>query len=100
MRPGILARQTAAQLRSEKFTVGDEVRAARGIGLQLFDLRKRQADADQRVAAVRDRLQRIDVSALEAELADALAERAMIAEQIAALTAPARDEQFAELATG
>lgn len=86
MKRGILARQTVAQLRAEQYAVGDEVRAARGICLQLFDLRKRQADADRRVAAVRERLQRIDVSALEAELADALAEQATVAEQIAALT--------------
>ena len=90
MKRGILARQTAAQLRAEQYAVGDEVRAARGVGLQLFDLRKRQADADRRVAAVRERLRRIDVSALEAELADALAEQAMVAEQIAALTADAK----------
>lgn len=89
MKRGILARQTAAQLRAERYAVGDEVRAARGVSLQLFDLRKRQADADRRVAAVRERLQRIDVSALEAELADALAEQAMVAEQIAVLTASA-----------
>lgn len=91
-RPGILARQTAAKLKAEQYAVDDQVRAARSTALELFDLRKRQDDANQRVAAVRDRLQRIDVSALEVELADALAEQEMIAQQIAALTAPAGDD--------
>lgn len=86
-RPGILARQTAAKLKAEQYAVDDKVRAARTAALELFDLRKRQDDADRRVMAVQERLQRIDVSALEAELADALAEQGMIAQQIAALTA-------------
>lgn len=90
-RPGILARQTAAKLKAEQYAVDDQVRSARGIALELFDLRKRQADADQWVATVRARLQRIDVSALEIELADALAEQEAIAQQIAMLTAPIGD---------
>ncbi|WP_038974530.1 hypothetical protein [Bradyrhizobium genomosp. III] len=91
-RPGILARQTAAKLKAEQYAVDDKVRTARTTALELFDLRRRQDDADRRVAAVRDRLRRIDVSALEAELADALAAQEMIAQQIAALTAPAGDD--------
>ncbi|MGY0572403.1 hypothetical protein ACTGJ9_016105 [Bradyrhizobium sp. RDM12] len=91
-RPGILARQTAAKVKAERYTVDDQVRAARSTALELFDLRKRQDVANQRVAAVRDRLQRIDVSALEVELADALAEQEMITQQIAALTGRAGDD--------
>jgi hypothetical protein len=89
---GILARQTAAELRSGKYAIDEEVRAARGVSLQLFDLRRRQYAADQRVTAARERLQRVDINALEAELAAALAEQEAIAEQIGALTTPAGDE--------
>lgn len=88
---GILARQRAAELRAEKYAVDDGVRTARGAALELFTLRQRQADADRRVDAAVDRLQRVDVEALQAELADALAEREEIAKQIAALAAPVND---------
>lgn len=91
MKPGILARQRAAELRAERYEVDDDVRASRSTALALFDLRRRKAEADQRVDAAIDRLQRVDVGALQAELADALAEQEEIARQIAALTAPAGD---------
>lgn len=75
-------REITAELKRESRKVDGGVRAARGIGLQLFELRRRQSDADQRVANARGALERIDVSALEAELAAALAEREAIASQL------------------
>ncbi|MCK1366429.1 hypothetical protein [Bradyrhizobium sp. 62] len=84
-RPGILARQTAARLTGEQYAVEDGVRAARGAALNLFDLRRRKSEADQRVAAARDRLESVDVFALRAELEAALAEQARIDEKLAEL---------------
>lgn len=78
MKPGIIARQAAARLKREQYAVDDQVRAVRGATLQIFDLQRRQAAADQRVARARDALERIDVSALEVELTGALAEQASI----------------------
>ena len=88
-------REFAAALKGERYNVDADIRSARGVALQLFDLRKRQADADRRVATARETLERIDVSALEAELAAALADQAAIAEQLAALTVQAGDEVVA-----
>lgn len=88
----LLARKAISESRAQRYDVDDSVRAARGIALQIFDLRKRQADADQRVARAREALERIDVSALEAELAAALAEQETIAEQVAALTVSTGDD--------
>lgn len=84
-RPGILARQTAARLKGEQYAVDDSVRAARGVALNLFDLRRRKSEADQRVAAARDRLESVDVFALRAELEAALADQAAIDQELAAL---------------
>lgn len=81
-RPGIIARQSAAKLKAEQYVVGDGVRAARGIALALFDLRRRQSDADQRVEAARHALEQIDVAALEAELSAALEAQAVIATEL------------------
>ncbi|SFM56984.1 hypothetical protein SAMN05216573_102591 [Bradyrhizobium sp. Rc3b] len=81
----LLARKAIAESKGQRYAVDDSVRAARGVAGQLFDLRRRKADADQRVDAALDRLQRVDVGALQAELADALVEQEAIAKQIAAL---------------
>lgn len=77
-RPGIIARQHAAQLKGEQYAVGEGVRAARGAALRLFDLRRRKLEADQRVDAARDKLESVDVYGLRAELESALAEQADI----------------------
>lgn len=84
-RPGIIARQTAARLKGEQYQVDDDVRAARGAALSLFDLRHRKAVADQRVKVARDRLESVDVFALRAELEAARTEQASIDQQLAAL---------------
>ena len=54
------------------------VRAARGTALQLFDLRRRKTEADQRVEKARNRLELIDVFGIRRELEDALREQADI----------------------
>ncbi|MCP2209661.1 hypothetical protein [Bradyrhizobium diazoefficiens] len=84
-RPGILARQTAARLKGELYDVGSDVRAARNVALATFDLRRRKADADQRVEQARDRLESVDVFSLRAELEAALAEQADIDAKLADL---------------
>lgn len=84
-RPGIYARQTAARLKGEQYAVDDGVRAARGVALNLFNLRRRKSESDQRVAAARDRLESVDVFTLRAELEAALAEQAGIDEKLAEL---------------
>lgn len=84
-RPGIYARQTAARLKGQQYEVDDGVRAARGAALNLFNLRRRKSEADQRVTAARERLESIDVFALRAELEAALAEQAGIDEKLAEL---------------
>jgi hypothetical protein len=84
-RPGILARQTAARLKGEQYAVDEGVRAARGVALTAFDLRRRKADADQRVEKARDRLESVDVLSLRAELEAALAEQAGIDQKLAEL---------------
>lgn len=71
-------REITAQLKRESRQVDGGVRAARAIGLQLFDLRRRKSEADQRVEKARDRLESVDVFALRAELQAALAEQAEI----------------------
>lgn len=78
-------REIAAQLKRESRKVDDGVRAARSIVLQLFDLRRRKSQADQRVAAARQRLESVDVSALQAELEAALAEQAGIDQKLTEL---------------
>lgn len=78
-------REITAQLKRESRTVDDGVRAARAIGLQLFDLRRRKSEADQRVERARDRLESVDVFALRAELEAALAEQASIDEKLTEL---------------
>jgi len=78
----LLARKAISESKAQRYAVDDSVRAARGVAVQLFDLRRRKADADQRVDAAIDRLQRVDVGALQAELADALAEQEAIAAQL------------------
>lgn len=78
----LLARKAISESKAQRFAVDDSVRAARGVAGQLFDLRRRKAGADQRVDAAIDRLQRVDVGALQAELADALAEQEAIAAQL------------------
>ncbi|MCK1578696.1 hypothetical protein IVB03_03620 [Bradyrhizobium sp. 168] len=77
-RPGIIARQHAARLRGEQYEVAEGVRAARGVALALFDLRRRKAEADQRVEAARDRLEAVNVFGLRRELEDALREQAEV----------------------
>lgn len=84
-RPGIYARQTAARLKGQQYEVDHGVRAARGVALNLFNLRRRKSEADQRVAAARDRLESVDVFALRAELEAALAEQTGIDEKLAEL---------------
>lgn len=88
MKRGFRSREAGARARADLYAVGEEVRAARSIALRGFELRKRQADADQRVEAAREALQRIDVAALEAELAAALAEQAAIADELSTLQEP------------
>ena len=84
-RPGILARQTAARLKGEQYEVDDGVRAARGVALNLFNLRRRKSEADERVERARDRLEKVDVFGLRAELEAALAEQAGIEEKLTEL---------------
>ncbi|WP_187387959.1 hypothetical protein [Bradyrhizobium sp.] len=79
------ARRAIAESKGQRFDVGDDVRAARGVAIQLFDLRRAKADADRRVDAAAERLAKIDVSALQVELADALAEQAEIDAKLAEL---------------
>ncbi|MGY2902945.1 hypothetical protein [Bradyrhizobium sp. URHC0002] len=87
MRPGIIARQSAARLKAEQYSVGEGVRAARGVALQLFDLRRRQGDADQRVNEAKAKLEAVDVAALEAEFTAALEQQVSIAQDLKALEA-------------
>ncbi|MHC6154803.1 hypothetical protein ACVSQB_23780 [Bradyrhizobium elkanii] len=84
-RPGILARQTAAQLKGEQYRVEDDVRAARGKALALFDLRRRKGEADQRVEEARERLERVDLFGLRRELEEALAAQAEINQKLTEL---------------
>lgn len=84
-RPGFIARQKAAKLKAEGYDVGEGVRAARGLALALYDLRRRQCDADQRVNNARAKLEAVDVSALEVELSAALAEQAAVSGELKAL---------------
>ena len=85
MKKGYRAREAAALDRAEQYLVDDSVRNARGIALALFDLRRRQSDADQRVDVARAKLERVDVAALEAELSAALAEQAALSKELRAL---------------
>lgn len=62
-----------------------EVRAARGSALQLFDLRRRKTEAEQRVEKARHRLESVDVFGLRRELEDALQEQADIDAKLAEL---------------
>ncbi|MHC2664570.1 hypothetical protein ACMA5K_33975 [Bradyrhizobium diazoefficiens] len=78
-------REITAQLKRESRQVDGGIRAARAIGLQLFDLRRRKSEADQRVERARDRLESVDVFALRAELEAALAEQASIDEKLSEL---------------
>ncbi|WP_409188486.1 hypothetical protein [Bradyrhizobium sp. RDM4] len=84
-RPGIFARQTAARLKGEQYAVDDQVRAARGAALSLFNLRRQKSEADQRVEMARDRLEKVDLFGLRAELEAAIAEQAGIDEKLAKL---------------
>lgn len=84
-RPGILARQTAARLKAEQYAVDDQVRAARGAAINLFNLRRQKSEADERVAEARDRLEKVDLFGLRAELEAALAEQAGIDAKLAEL---------------
>lgn len=84
-RQGIIARQIASELRGTQYHVEDDVRAARGQALALFDLRRRKADADQRVEKAREKLEQVDVFGLRRELEEALAEQASIDEKLAEL---------------
>lgn len=85
MKPGILARQTAAGLKREQYAVDDSVRTARGQVLALFDLNRRKTVADRRVELARERLEKVDLFALRAELETALAEQADIDQKLAEL---------------
>lgn len=84
-RPGFMARQNAAKLSAEQYDVGEGVRAARGVALALYDLRRRQGDADQRVNKARAKLEAVDVAALEVELSAALTEQAAVSGELKAL---------------
>ncbi|RZN07592.1 hypothetical protein CWO91_26705 [Bradyrhizobium genosp. SA-3] len=88
-RPGIYARQTAARLKGEQYQVDDGVRAARGVALNLFNLRRRKSEIDQRVEMARDRLESVDLYGLRAELEAALAEQTDIDAKLAELQAAA-----------
>ncbi|MGY2939596.1 hypothetical protein ACVWZ6_009198 [Bradyrhizobium sp. GM6.1] len=78
-------REITAQIKRDSRQVDGGVRAARALGLQLFDLRRRKSEADQRVERARDRLESVDVFALRAELEAALAEQASIDEKLTEL---------------
>lgn len=84
-RPGFIARQNAAKFKAEQYDVAEGVRAARGVALALFDLRRRQGDADQRVNKARAKLEAVDVAALEVELSAALTEQAAVSDELKAL---------------
>lgn len=86
-RPGIYARQTAARLKGEQYQVEDGVRAARGVALNLFNLRRRKSEIDQRVEMARDQLESVDLYGLRAELEAALAEQTDIDAKLAELAA-------------
>lgn len=88
-RPGIYARQTAARLKGQQYEVDDGVRAARGVALNLFNLRRRKSEIDQRVEMARDRLESVDLYGLRAELEAALAEQTDIEAKLAELQAAA-----------
>lgn len=100
MKRGFRSREAGARSRSGLYEVGEDVRAARTVGLRVFELRKRQAAADQRVNAARESLQRVDIAALEAELATALAEQAAIAGELSTLQDPAAPPAFEKSKTG
>jgi hypothetical protein len=85
MKRGFRAREAGARSRTASYNVGSDVRAVRSAGLREFDLRKRQSAADERVAAAREKLRRVDVGALQAELDAALAEQASIKEELSTL---------------
>jgi hypothetical protein len=84
-RPGIIARQAAARLKGEQYAVTEGVRAARGVALALFDLRRRKDEVDRRVEVARDRLEPVDVFGLRRELEDALREQADVEAKVAEL---------------
>lgn len=85
MKAGYRAREAAARLRETRYKMSEEVRAARSSMLKQFDLRRRLGVADERVEAARKALQCVDIAALEAELAAALAEQGAIAEELDSL---------------
>ncbi|MHC2337873.1 hypothetical protein [Bradyrhizobium sp. USDA 4454] len=74
-RPGIIARQHAAQLNAETYDVDDNVREARAAALLDLDRRRRLSSAEHAVAEAEDRLRyaRRDFTAQEMALADARA---------------------------
>ena len=71
--------------RAERYNVGEGVRAARDVALRLYDLRRRQFAADQRVNEARAKLEAVDVKAMETELSAALEEQAAIAQELKAV---------------
>lgn len=76
--PGLKDRQLASQLRREAYEVPQEVRNARRLAREQFDLGRRKLAADERVQAARDRLEAVDLFGLRRELEDALAAQAEI----------------------
>lgn len=86
-KPGIKNRQLAGQLRREQFEVGDSIRSARNAALAQFNLRRLKAEADDRVQKARDKLERVDVFGLRAELEAAIQSQADIDAKLVALQA-------------
>jgi hypothetical protein len=63
------------------------VRAARGVALQLYDLNRRKGEVLERVERAREALERVDVFGLRRELEDALREQADIETRLTELQA-------------
>lgn len=84
-RPGLKNRQLAAQLRREQYEVAPEVRTARRLAREQFDLGKLKVAADERVDAARSKLESIDLFGLRRELEDALAEQAAVESKLTEL---------------
>ena len=85
-KPGIIARQHAAQLKAETFDVVDHVREARAAALLDLDRRRRLSSAEHDVAEAEDRLRhaRRDFAAQEMALADAVARLDEVKREMAA----------------
>lgn len=86
-KPGLKNRQLAAQLRREQYETSPEIRNARRLAREQFDLGRLKIAADERVDAARTKLESIDVFGMRRELEDALAAQAEVDAKLTELTA-------------